>query len=103
MGKKVLSKLIYLSIALCFLIPIAIFDSAKGASTPTQPPAPRYGGTMRLSEWSDGVSIGYPPKLLRVTTSMRQAAPAIETLFRTDKTGKPVLWLAAGSTKQYIS
>jgi peptide/nickel transport system substrate-binding protein len=55
-------------------------------------PKPRYGGTLKISDAYDGTSIGYPPKLVRVYSS-RQAAPAIETLFRTDKTGKPVPWL----------
>ena len=58
-------------------------------------PKPRYGGTLRLSDVSDGASIGYPPKM-SVVYAQRQAAPAIETLFRTDKTGKPIPWLATG-------
>jgi peptide/nickel transport system substrate-binding protein len=55
-------------------------------------PKPRYGGILKMSDAYDGTSIGYPPKLVRVYSS-RQAAPAIETLFRTDKTGKSVPWL----------
>jgi peptide/nickel transport system substrate-binding protein len=54
---------------------------------------PRYGGTMRMSDVLDGTSIGYPPKIVRLFAN-RQVAPAIETLLRTDKTGKPVPWLA---------
>jgi peptide/nickel transport system substrate-binding protein len=54
---------------------------------------PIYGGILRIAEQYDGTSIGYPPKLLRVNSS-RQAAPAIETLFRIDDMGKPVPWLA---------
>ena len=27
---------------------------------------PRYGGTLRVGEQMDGVSIGYPPKLVRL-------------------------------------
>ena len=57
-------------------------------------PAPRYGGTLRLSDLSDGVSIGYPPKLVRIYAN-RAAAPAIETLFRFDKTGRPVPYLVS--------
>ena len=60
-------------------------------------PKPRYGGTLRLSDAYDGISIGYPPKLIRANSN-RQAAPAVETLFRTDKTGKPAPWLATGFT-----
>ncbi|HEX2966670.1 MAG TPA: ABC transporter substrate-binding protein [Syntrophorhabdaceae bacterium] len=55
-------------------------------------PKPSYGGILRISDAYDGTSIGYPPKLVRVYSS-RQAAPAVETLFRTDKTGKPIPWL----------
>ena len=54
---------------------------------------PRYGGILRVAEQVDGISLGYPPKLARVA-GMRQVAPVIETLFRTDSTGKPLLWLA---------
>lgn len=59
-------------------------------------PVPRYGGTLRVTDMVDGVSIGFPPKLLRVYGN-RQVAPAIETLFRTDSTGNPVPFLAEGS------
>lgn len=55
---------------------------------------PRYGGVMRMSDQTDGTSIGYPPKLLRVY-GIKQATPAVETLFRTDKTGKAIPWLVA--------
>lgn len=57
---------------------------------------PRYGGILRVTDMQDGVSIGYPPKLVRVYGN-RQVAPAIETLFRTDNTGRPVPFLAEGS------
>ncbi len=54
--------------------------------------APRYGGTLRIADMTDGTSIGYPPKLLRVY-AYRQVAPAVEPLFRTDQSAKPVPWL----------
>ena len=56
---------------------------------------PRYGGTLRVADQYDGISIGYPPKSSPVY-SQRQVAPALEPLFRTDKTGKPIPWLATG-------
>jgi len=97
MGKKtVWSKRNYLCVALCFLASMAIFGLAKGAPIPTQASGPRYGGTLRLSDIYDGVSIGYPPKMTK-TYHFRQAAPAVETLFRIDNTGKPVPWLATGA------
>ena len=95
--KAVLSNLICLGVTLCLLASMAIFGWAQGKPAPTQPSAPRYGGTLRISDLYDGVSIGYPPKLVRVYSN-RQAAPCIETLFRSDKTGKPVPWLATGFT-----
>jgi peptide/nickel transport system substrate-binding protein len=58
---------------------------------------PQYGGTLRIGETFEGISVGYPPKILMMT-GYREAAPAIETLFRVDKTGKVVPWLATGST-----
>ena len=58
---------------------------------------PRYGGTLRISEVYDGTSLGYPPKITDVYCN-RQAAPAIETLFRIDKTGNTIPWLATGIT-----
>lgn len=61
---------------------------------PTVPPAPRSGGTLRVGTASDGTSIGFPPKHLPVV-SQRQAAPALEPLLRTDKSGKIIPWLAS--------
>ena len=58
-------------------------------------PKPRYGGTLRLADQYQGISIGYPPKLGNMS-SMRYAGPAVETLLRTDKTGMLVPWLATG-------
>ena len=43
-------------------------------------PKPQYGGTLRITDNSEGISIGYPPKMSKTTFAMRQASPAIETL-----------------------
>ena len=56
---------------------------------------PRYGGTFKFSDVWDGVSIGYPSKNSRFF-AFRQVTPAIETLLRSDRTGKPVPWLVTG-------
>jgi peptide/nickel transport system substrate-binding protein len=78
-----------------FFVDAGLLGAAEQKSTPKQPPAPRYGGTMRIYHTtSDAISIGYPAKLLR--NSNRFASPAVETLFRSDKTGKPIPWLATG-------
>jgi len=92
--KTALLKVIYLGVVLCLMTSMSIFDSIQGAPITS---GPRYGGTLRVGEQYEGVSIGYPPKLARAQSN-RQAAPAVETLFRNDKTGKPVPWLATGFT-----
>jgi peptide/nickel transport system substrate-binding protein len=56
-------------------------------------PKANYGGTLRIVEQTDGDSIGYPAKLVRIF-GYRQVAPAIEALFRPEKAGKPVPFLA---------
>jgi peptide/nickel transport system substrate-binding protein len=93
----------YLSMILTltsFLLFSALASNTQAAQSTQQAPAkvmnkltPVYGGTLRIAEQYDGTSIGYPPKLLRVNSS-RQAAPAIETLFRIDDMGNTVPWLA---------
>ena len=93
--KMQLLKQIYFGIAVCLMISITIFNLAEGAPTPS---TPRYGGTLRIGEAWDGVSIGYPPKLVRAASN-RQAAPAIETLFHTNETGQLIPWLAIGSNE----
>jgi peptide/nickel transport system substrate-binding protein len=58
-------------------------------------PKQQYGGTLRVSDTFEGVSIGYPPKMTKTAFATRQIAPAIETLLRIDKAGIPVPWLAS--------
>ena len=84
---------------ICFLASLTMFGSAQGR----QQPSPRYGGTLRLSDQVEGVSIGYPPKVARVTNTLRQAAPAVERLLRTDKTGKLIPWLATGFASDVVA
>jgi peptide/nickel transport system substrate-binding protein len=59
-------------------------------------PKPVYGGILRISEQTDGGTIGRPARMQRAVFAQRHVAPALETLFRVDKTGKPVPYLAAG-------
>ena len=91
---EVLSILINLCVGLCLVVFMAISFPTLNAA-PIQPSEPRYGGLLRIADLADGLSIGYPPKLVGVYSN-RQVAPAIETLFRTDKSGKVVPWLATG-------
>ena len=44
---------------------------------------PRHGGTLTMSDFVEEPNIGYPPKMFR-PPAMRQSAPAMETLLRTD-------------------
>ncbi|HEX2965681.1 MAG TPA: ABC transporter substrate-binding protein, partial [Syntrophorhabdaceae bacterium] len=78
----------------CFSQVYAAVQSTNAPSKETKSTAlkPQYGGTLRIADMTDGTMIGYPPKLLRVYAN-RQVAPAVETLFRTDNSGKPVPWL----------
>ncbi len=65
-----------------------------GATATAQPAAaPRVGGILRRGESIQGVSLGYPAKLVGAQSN-RQVAPVVETLLRYDKAGMPVPWLA---------
>jgi len=75
------------TVLILFLFSFAICSGFLFAAEPKKDSkqlTPKYGGTMRIyNQTSDGVSIGYPAKLIR--NSNRFAAPAVETLFRSDK------------------
>lgn len=62
---------------------------------------PKYGGTLRVAVLVDGNYIGLPTKQVPAVHTQRQVAPAIETLFRSDKEGNPIPWLAEGYTSDY--
>jgi peptide/nickel transport system substrate-binding protein len=57
-------------------------------------PAPQYGGTLRITDQDEGPSMGYPGKMTK-SYAVRMANPVVESLFRTDKTGKAVPHLAS--------
>ena len=82
---------VFVVVVLMAISSLCVCDKPSFAAETT----PRYGGTLRLSDLYDGGNIGYPPKQFPVY-SQRQVAPALESLFRTDKTGKPIPWLATG-------
>jgi peptide/nickel transport system substrate-binding protein len=66
---------------------------AQKTTAPAKAEKPKYGGTLRISDISDGASLGYPAKILR-TDANRQGGTAIETLLRYDSSVKLVPWLA---------
>ena len=74
----------------------AIVPTQPMASTQPSTPKVKTGGVLRITLMGEGTeSIGYPPKMVK-TFSYYDASPAIETLFRFDKQGKLVPWLATG-------
>jgi peptide/nickel transport system substrate-binding protein len=79
-----------------FLLTALLLIGVSVAPLSAAEPKPRYGGTMRMSDYIDGTFIGYPPKIVR-SFANRQAAPAIETLLRMDKAGKTIPWLATAT------
>lgn len=80
-------------IALLALLLIPIWTGSQAAAQQKAQPQPQYGGVLRISDMTDGTNIGLPSKYSALY-AQRQVAPAIETLFRTDSTGKPIPWLA---------
>lgn len=85
----------FCGIAVIFMGIVFIGVLLAGSFANTASSAPRYGGILRIAEWREGASIGWPPTMYPVVSN-RQATPAIETLLRIDKTGKPGPWLATG-------
>ena len=74
-------------VIICVLLATGLTNAASSE--------PQYGGILRIAEWGEGARIGWPPTMYPVVSN-RQAAPAVETLLRIDKTGKPGPWLATG-------
>lgn len=67
--------------------------ATAAAAAATAITGPKSGGVLKIGILADVATMGDPAKMT-VVSSTTQAAPAIETLFRTDKSGKPVPWLA---------
>jgi peptide/nickel transport system substrate-binding protein len=97
MKKKLLFlKLSYLSIAICLLGSLLLCSCTKETQPTKSISETKYGGTLYVSPNMDFPNLGYPPKY-SAPICLREAAPAIETLFRIDETGKNKPWLAVGS------
>jgi peptide/nickel transport system substrate-binding protein len=89
---RVLRRNVFVVLASLVAVSLFIIWSSPSGAAETKP---QYGGTLRISVPYDGVSIGYPAKMVRAYSNL-QAAPALETLFRTDRTGRLTPWLATG-------
>ena len=86
-------KSMIVSVVSIITVLIVLGISAESFAAAQSEKTPKYGGTLRIAEVSDGASIGYPARLL-TTGGMRHVGPAVETLFRVGKDGKVVPWLA---------
>jgi len=68
---------------------------ANAAAKVTVQKQPQYGGILRVAYAFEGTFIGYPPKITNAY-GYQEAAPAIEKLLDTDKSGALVPKLATG-------
>ncbi len=95
MSKNRFYRVICLSVILFFMVFFLMLFVGESVSQSklTQKAQPQYGGTLTITDKAAQPVIGYPPKMLRPTT-IREAAPALETLMRNDKGGRPTPWLA---------
>jgi peptide/nickel transport system substrate-binding protein len=105
-GEEMVKKVLALAFTALLIFSCLIFacNTPQPTSTPTAAPAapptpagPQAGGILRIADLSEGAAIGYIPKQTP-SWSWKQVAPAVEKLFRTDKTGNIAPWLAAGYT-----
>ncbi len=86
------------ALMICMILALSLaVITALVSGAESQTVAPQYGGTLKLADMNSGVPYGFPAKMVGLGTAPRQVAPAIERLFRTDKTGKPVPWLVKES------
>jgi peptide/nickel transport system substrate-binding protein len=81
------------ALMICMVLILSLAGITGWFSDAESQTTPQYGGTLRLGDLNSGAPYGYPVKMVGLGTAPRQVAPAIERLFRTDKTGKPVPWL----------
>jgi peptide/nickel transport system substrate-binding protein len=89
---EIAKRFTVVSIVLGLLLAVLMLISgAQSCSAAEQ--KPRYGGTLTISDMVEETNIGYPPKMMR-PPALRQGAPALETLLRTDPAGKLTPWLA---------
>jgi len=95
--KSVRSNSICLGVVICLLASMVIFGSAKGASAPTQPARPKYGGVLRIGTGLDVNVLGNPPGMTTVQDYIISKT-CIESLARYDEKGLMVPWLAEGWT-----
>ena len=77
----------------CLLVALLVLPCLLHAESRRRHP---WAARFRVTYTQDGNSIGFPAKAATNTTVTTQSRPAIETLFRVDKTGNVTPWLAIG-------
>ena len=87
-------KLLFIMMAVTLVFSLTIgVRRIVGAAEST--PGPRQGGILKIADHRPTMFLGYPQKMVQGYYK-RQATPAIESLFRLDKGGQAVPWLATG-------
>jgi len=84
-NKKLLRKLLLLSLLLCL-----VFSLSETAFA-----GPQYGGTLKIGLGDAGKIFGYP-QTVSTAIELMVAGTSIENLFKFDETGTPIPWLATG-------
>ena len=72
-----------------------IFGIERIANAAESTARPRQGGILKIADHRSSMFLGYPQKMVQGYYK-RQATPVIENLFRLDKSGQAVPWLATG-------
>jgi ABC-type transport system substrate-binding protein len=87
-------KLLFVMMGVIFVFSLTVGGRGMiGAAEPSG--TPRYGGILKIGDSRPTTFLGYPQKMVSGYVK-RQVAPAIESLFRLDKDGQTVPWLATG-------
>ena len=89
-----MSKRLFVTMAaiLVLSLTIGVQGIVRAAESAKQP---RQGGILRIADHRPTMFLGYPQKMVQGYYK-RQASPVIESLFRLDKGGQAVPWLATG-------
>jgi peptide/nickel transport system substrate-binding protein len=77
---------------------IAPTTFAPTSSAPPSTQAIKKGGTLKIIEATSPSGLGYVPDILK-PEAVAMASPAVETLYRMDKTGQSQPWLATDHLK----
>jgi peptide/nickel transport system substrate-binding protein len=97
-NKAFSSKLIFLILVLCIIVPLVASGCTQSNPTTTNgstSSSVQKGGTLRIGANDDAQNLGYPAVSVK-DVDYRHVAPAVECLGYYDKAGNVVPWLASG-------